>query len=243
MSNYIFRRATCEEMPRILAMQSDVFSGEQGIPADDIDTFMAKNPLCWCAESPEDGKIYAAVAAWNENGETHWGRFVVFPAARGHHLGTALARAFYNSAEDGVFKALGINSGRVLSNICATAVPMVAYAHNFSAKSCPHGCPLSCPIWVPKGAVVPGLSPIKRFHKRKPTTNQDKRKSPETQCFRDFGALRKRNQRLLNWGARRAALRPYFLRSFIRGSRVRKPAFLRVPRSSGSALHRAREMP
>ena len=28
------------------------------------------------------------------------------------------------------------------------------------------------------------------------------------------------NQRLLNWGARRAAFRPYFLRSFIRGSRV-----------------------
>jgi len=29
---------------------------------------------------------------------------------------------------------------------------------------------------------------------------------------------------LLNCGARRAALRPYFLRSFMRGSRVRKPA-------------------
>ena len=31
-------------------------------------------------------------------------------------------------------------------------------------------------------------------------------------------------QRLLNCGARRAALRPYFLRSFMRGSRVRNPA-------------------
>ena len=42
MDKYIFRRAAREEMPRILAMQADVFSGEQGIPADDIDTFMAK---------------------------------------------------------------------------------------------------------------------------------------------------------------------------------------------------------
>ena len=31
-----------------------------------------------------------------------------------------------------------------------------------------------------------------------------------------------------NWGARRAAFRPYFLRSFIRGSRVRKPAFFKA---------------
>lgn len=48
VDNLIFRRATQDEMPRILAMQEDVFSGEQGIPADDIDTFMAKKPIC-CA--------------------------------------------------------------------------------------------------------------------------------------------------------------------------------------------------
>ena len=35
------------------------------------------------------------------------------------------------------------------------------------------------------------------------------------------------NYRLLNCGARRAALRPYFLRSFIRGSRVKNPAFFK----------------
>ena len=51
---------------------------------------MAKNPVCRCAES--DGKIYAATAAWKENDETHWGRFAVFPAARGRHIGTELAR-------------------------------------------------------------------------------------------------------------------------------------------------------
>ena len=51
------------------------------------------------------------------------------------------------------------------------------------------------------------------------------------------------SQRLLNCGARRAALRPYFLRSFIRGSRVRKPAFFRMARYSGFTSSRARLMP
>ena len=84
MDNFIFRQATKDEIPRILAMQADVFHGEQGIPADDIDTFLAKKPICWCAESKADGKIYAATAAWQEDNETHWGRFVVFPTARGN---------------------------------------------------------------------------------------------------------------------------------------------------------------
>ena len=51
------------------------------------------------------------------------------------------------------------------------------------------------------------------------------------------------NQRLLNWGARRAAFRPYFLRSFIRGSRVRKPAFFRTGRFSSFCCSRARLRP
>ena len=51
------------------------------------------------------------------------------------------------------------------------------------------------------------------------------------------------NQRLLNWGARRAALRPYFLRSFMRGSRVRKPAFLSTGRRLSSYCSSARERP
>ena len=51
------------------------------------------------------------------------------------------------------------------------------------------------------------------------------------------------SQRLENCGARRAAFRPYFLRSFIRGSRVRKPAFFRMARYSGLTSSRARLMP
>src|SRR5690606_14636160 len=52
-----------------------------------------------------------------------------------------------------------------------------------------------------------------------------------------------RHQRFENWGARRAALSPYFFRSFIRGSRVRRPAFFRIGRYSGSTFRSARAMP
>ena len=132
MDKYIFRRAAREEMPRILAMQADVFSGEQGIPADDIDTFMAKKPLCWCAESAEDGKIYAAVAAWNENSETHWGRFVVFPAARGHHLGTALARASFDDLFDmGVDKVYMDARDATVKIVCGMGGRVVGEPYKF----------------------------------------------------------------------------------------------------------------
>ena len=100
MDDLIFRQARKDEMSRILAMQADIFHGEQGIPADDIDTFLTKKPICWCAESKIDGKIYAATAAWQENEETHWGRFVVFPAARGKHIGTKLAKVSFDELFD-----------------------------------------------------------------------------------------------------------------------------------------------
>src|ERR1035437_2048371 len=42
--------------------------------------------------------------------------------------------------------------------------------------------------------------------------------------------------RFVYCGALRALFRPYFLRSFIRASRVSRPAFLRAGRKSGSYL-------
>ena len=95
MDNLIFRQATGDQISHILAMQRDIFSGEQGIPGDLIDAFLKNNPILWCAESEADGKIYAATAAWKENNEIHWGRFVVLPSARGKHIGTELARASF----------------------------------------------------------------------------------------------------------------------------------------------------
>src|SRR5215212_7815283 len=50
------------------------------------------------------------------------------------------------------------------------------------------------------------------------------------------------DQRLEYCGALRAFLRPYFLRSMARGSRVRKPAFFSAGRSSGCTRISARAM-
>src|SRR5919202_5743905 len=57
--------------------------------------------------------------------------------------------------------------------------------------------------------------------------------------FRSAGGT----QRLENCGRLRAFLRPAFLRSFTRGSRVRKPRRLSSPRRFGSASRSARLMP
>ena len=130
MDDFIFRRATSDEMTRILTMQSDVFSGEQGIPSDDIDTFMAKKPVCWCAEA--NGKIYAATAAWKENNETHWGRFVVFPAARGKHIGTRLARFSFEELFDmGVEKIYMDARDSTVSIVCGMGGRIVGEPYKF----------------------------------------------------------------------------------------------------------------
>lgn len=130
MENMVFRRACEEEMPRIIAMQADVFSGEQGIPAEDIDAFMAKEPVCWCAES--DGKLYAAAAAWKENNEMHWGRFVVFPAARGLHIGTRLARfSFAELFHEGVDKLYMDARDATVKIVCGMGGKIVGEPYKF----------------------------------------------------------------------------------------------------------------
>ena len=48
---------------------------------------------------------------------------------------------------------------------------------------------------------------------------------------------------LENCGARLAPFRPYFLRSFILGSRVKKPAFFSAGRNSSSYWSNARDSP
>ena len=90
MDDLVFRRAGKTDLPHILAMQADIFHGEQGIPDDDVGAFLQKRPICWCAGS--GGVLCAAAAAWQEGSETHWGRFVVLPAFRGRHIGSRLAR-------------------------------------------------------------------------------------------------------------------------------------------------------
>ncbi len=60
---------------------------------------------------------------------------------------------------------------------------------------------------------------------------------------RSVPALPDRGQRFENWKLRRAFLRPYFFRSTMRLSRVRKPPSLRRGCKPGSMACKAREIP
>lgn len=76
-------------METVMALQTAVFHGEQLIPLDAVEAFLAMEPQCWVAEL--DGVIVGTAAAWHEGGQLHWGRFIVTKALRGRHIGTKLA--------------------------------------------------------------------------------------------------------------------------------------------------------
>ena len=90
MKEIILRRAQQEDLRPIIELQKKIFHFEQNIPADDIEGFLDRNPVCWCAVC--DGEIVSAAAAWEENGVFHWGRFVTDSRYRRLHIGTQLAR-------------------------------------------------------------------------------------------------------------------------------------------------------
>ena len=86
-------------------------------------------------------------------------------------------------------------------------------------------------VWIRYSVIFPDLNDLLQSYKdiHKPHLYNIK-KSPKTRCFRGnllFSDIRL-NYLFENCGALRAALRPYFLRSFIRGSRVKNPADLRT---------------
>ena len=100
------------------------------------------------------------------------------------------------------------------------------------AKFASRGAPLrsSPPLPLPR----PSFRTEPKASVRNPPPQGRKKTCPAGQVFCYL---------LENWGARRAFLRPYFLRSLTRGSRVKKPAFLSAGRVSGSACSSARAMP
>lgn len=90
MSDIVIRRAVQEDMNRIIEMEIEVFTDEQGIPAVLQGISDEKSPIWWCALL--DQKIVGAAAAWKENDQLHWGRFIVQKELRGQHLGSRLAK-------------------------------------------------------------------------------------------------------------------------------------------------------
>ena len=102
-------------------------------------------------------------------------------------------------------------------------------------------------VWIRYSAIFPDLNDLLQNYKdiHKPHLYNIK-KSPKTRCFRGnllFFDIRL-NYLFENCGARRAAFKPYFFLSFIRGSLVKKPAFFNNGRySSESTSRRALEIP
>ena len=88
MDDLTIRRANDEEIPQIITIQTEIFSGEQNIPAEIIDSFLSNRPICWVAE--QKGTIIGSIASWEENDGIHLGRFVVLPQFRGQKIGTKL---------------------------------------------------------------------------------------------------------------------------------------------------------
>lgn len=89
MEQVQFRRAEAADMAAIMAMQRETFHGEQAIPLKDIEAFLAMNPQSWIAE--QGGALVGTASAWHEQGQLHWGRFIVSKPLRGQHIGTQLA--------------------------------------------------------------------------------------------------------------------------------------------------------
>ena len=118
----IFRKADSGEIPRIIAMQTEIFSGEQGIPEEMIGSFLLSRPTCWIAE--QDGEIVGSISAWEEDGVVHLGRFVVLPRLRGQKIGTKLlnyaiqelfssgAEKIYMEARDSAARMIRAMGGR-----------------------------------------------------------------------------------------------------------------------------------
>lgn len=74
----------------VIALMTDVFSKEQGIPNELIPIHEDYPVHWWCARAGE--YVVGAVACWKENEQWHWGRFTVDEKFRGLGIGKQVAR-------------------------------------------------------------------------------------------------------------------------------------------------------
>ncbi|MFW2365008.1 MAG: GNAT family N-acetyltransferase [Desulforhopalus sp.] len=74
----------------VMALMTDVFSTEQGIPKELIPIPENFPVHWWCARAGE--YVIGAVACWKDNEQYHWGRFAVDAKFRGLGIGKQVAR-------------------------------------------------------------------------------------------------------------------------------------------------------
>ena len=119
MSDIVIRRAMQEDMNRIIEMEIEVFTDEHGIPAALQGISDEKSPIWWCATLDEN--IIGAAAAWKENGQLHWGRFIVQKEFRGQQLGRKLAKHsfddLFSSEIDEIYMEARETTVKIVSNI------------------------------------------------------------------------------------------------------------------------------
>lgn len=148
MKELILRKADDFDMKDIMELLTQVFAGEQRIPADMIPLPEALCPEWWCAL--KGTSIVGAVCAWKENGRTHWGRFAVNPASRGLHVGTQLAEyslrdlfsqgitEIHMEARDVTVMIISRLGGRITGTPVefyeGSVTPMILYKTDFSDK-------------------------------------------------------------------------------------------------------------
>ena len=94
-----------------------------------------------------------------------------------------------------------------------------------------------CAAGSPSCNIRAGVIRHTRRSKRRPYRRRALKAQVNAAIWAHFKGRRK--LRLENWGARRRPSGPYFLRSFMRGSRVRKPAALRAARKLGVDLQQS----
>lgn len=85
-----FSPAAPEDLEQIMALQVQVFTGEQQIPEHLVYAVQDAAPQWYCAK--RGNQVLGTVAVWQEGDVTHWGRFAVQPALRNHGIGKRLAR-------------------------------------------------------------------------------------------------------------------------------------------------------
>ncbi len=94
MEKLIVRRAGEGEVPRLMAMQTEIFSEEQGIPAELVREITGSDPRFWVAVL--DGEPVGGAASWREDNGLHLGRFVVAAPLRARHIGRQILRCAFD---------------------------------------------------------------------------------------------------------------------------------------------------
>ncbi|OPJ64368.1 bifunctional helix-turn-helix transcriptional regulator/GNAT family N-acetyltransferase [Clostridium oryzae] len=104
-SRILVERISENYMADAIKLAIEVFTNEQGIPAELVPVNDNLKPIWWCARVGED--IIGVAAAWKEKDKWHWGRFAVDKRLRGMGIGQKIAifslKEIFNSYTEEIY--------------------------------------------------------------------------------------------------------------------------------------------